>query len=77
MTGEAPNQLTPRQLAVAFIAERIAQLRVSIDAQQAETRGPEDYFRSATRVFLEQTLVELRRAARHIQAVDMADDPEP
>jgi hypothetical protein len=74
--SETPNVLTPRQLAVAFIAERIRDVRATIDAHQAETDDPANIFRSQIRVFLEQVAVELRRAARHIEDVDSADEDD-
>lgn len=76
MADESPNVLTPRQLAVAFIAERIRDVRSTIDAHNAEVTDATDLFDSQITVYLEQVAFELRRAALHIKLHDAADEDD-
>jgi hypothetical protein len=71
---QVPNELTPRDVAVALIAEKIAELRKQIEAHQKYTRNPGSYYHSRIRVFLEQCAVELRRAAIFLETTDQSED---
>ena len=73
MTDEAPNTITPRQLAVAAISEKIADIRQRIDAHRRYERE-DNLFNSRIIVFLEQVAWELQRAERHLELTDAADD---
>ena len=70
---DTPNVLTPRQLAVAMISEKLDDIDDRIGAHRRWQRE-DNLFNSQVVVFLEQVAVELRRAARHIELVDAADD---
>lgn len=73
MTDDA-NDLSPRDVAVALIAESIADVRAKIDAHVKYTRNPDSYYHSRIRVFLEQCAVELRRAAIYLETTDQSED---
>jgi hypothetical protein len=73
--SDTENRLTPRQVAVAMISEQRKVLDGRIRAQQRFQRDAGSLFHSQTYVFLQQVGVELDRAARHIEFVDMADEP--
>jgi hypothetical protein len=75
MSDEANNSLTPRQLAVAMISEKLNDVNATIDAHQAWERE-NNYFNSQILVFLNQVGFELRRAARHLELVDASEDEE-
>jgi hypothetical protein len=75
MSGESPNVITPRQMAVAVISEKIADVRARIDAHRRYERA-DNLFNSQAIVFLEQVAFELQRAARHVELTDDADDEE-
>lgn len=70
-----PNELTPRDVAVALIADAIHDVRERIDHHQRYTRNPGGYYHSRIRVFLEQVAVELRRGAVYLEEHDMSEDP--
>jgi len=72
MSGEAPNRISPRQLAVAMISELIDQAAVRILAHQVNGRDSSALYHSQVLVFLEQTRMELRLAARLLE-----EHPDP
>ena len=77
MSDQQPNVLTPRQLAVAYLAERQQEVRRAIVEHRAEHPDPQPYFQSQIRVFLEQVAWELGRAAHYLETTDASqEDPD-
>jgi hypothetical protein len=72
MSDEAPNQITPRQLAVLHIAQTMRQLTQQVEDYEADFDMAQ-LFHSQLRVLVHQTIEELRRAAEYLRTTDMAD----
>lgn len=71
--AEAPNVLIPRQLAVLHIMRQLRELTEQVEQYEADN-DMTVLFHSQARVFLRQTIEELRRAADYLRTTDMADE---
>lgn len=69
------NRLTPRAYAVVLILRRVREIRRRIaDYEEERDELPDPLFASQIRVALEQTIVELLRAARYLTTTDMSEE---
>lgn len=73
MDNEAVNALTPRQFAVAIILDRIKTVEQEIN-DEIEYRVANSPFNSGIEVFKRQAILELKRAALHLENVPWEDD---
>jgi hypothetical protein len=75
--SDTENALTPRALAVALLSEECARIRNRIEEHKTYARDTGALFHSRIIVFLEQTLVEVKRAAVYLENTDMSEEPTP
>jgi len=70
---EFANAITPRQFAVLLMLREISELKKRLSDAEFHA-DPGELFRSRIRVWLEQSIVELERAAAWLRDHDEADD---